>query len=234
MDRLQESLFLRVDLHCVSSLLRELRLPLQFFGELGGLYPCKVQALGNPRRNKFFSRAKLGLEKTGDGDALARAVVLSEFSQVLQLERGPVVVQFLGATIPNNGRRVEIFKALNLGLFKCNDLAEGFFLLKTKLFLAVCKELGHGVRGFSGGMNVCKRVVHSGEECWPSTVLLVHSEGGKALLGVAEFPVNILHFSEDGGEEGAIARGDGLNEFIYAPGCRYRLDLRIQSSCLAT
>ena len=62
----------------------------------------------------------------------------------------------------------------------------------------------------------------------------MRSEGGKIRHSVAEFPVNILHFSEDGGEEGAIARGDGPNELVYAPGCRYRLDLRIQSSCLAT
>ena len=83
------------------------------------------------------SRISRGMEEgLWDGDALARAVVLGEFSQGL-LERGPVVVQFFGATITNNGRRVDIFEALTLGLFKCNDLAEGFFVLKTKPFLAV-------------------------------------------------------------------------------------------------
>ena len=163
LDRLLESLFLRVDLHCIGSLLRELRLPLQFFGELGGLYPCKVPALGNPRRNKFFSRAELGFEENGDGDALARAVILGEFAQGF-LKRVPVVVQFLGATIPNDGRRVEIFEALNLGLFKCNDLAEGFFLLETEPFLAVCKELGHGGTGFLRGLNGGKEVTHCGKE----------------------------------------------------------------------
>ena len=49
-----------------------------------------------------------------------------------------------------------------------------------------------------------------------------------------QMAVNILHFYEDGGEEGAIARGDFLNELVHASGCRYRLDLRIHSSCLAT
>ena len=39
------------------------------------------------------------------------------------------------------------------------------------------------------------------------------------LLGIAEFPANILHFSEDWGEEGAIARGDCLNELVHASGC---------------
>ena len=62
----------------------------------------------------------------------------------------------------------------------------------------------------------------------------MRSKGGKVLLGVTEFPVYILHFSEDGGMEGAIARGDGLNELIHAPSCRYRLDLRVQSSRFAT
>ena len=136
LDRLPESLFLRVDIHCIRSLLRQLRLPLQFLGELGGFYPRKIPALGDPRRNQFFCRAELGLKETRDSDALARAVILSKSTQGL-FEGGPVVVQFFGATIPNDGRRVVIFEVTNLGLFKCNDLAEGFFLLKTKPFLAV-------------------------------------------------------------------------------------------------
>ena len=163
LNRLLESLFLRVDFHCVGSLLRELRLSLQFLGELSGLYPRKIPALGNPRRNKVFCRAELSFEETGDGNALARAVILGEFAQGF-LERGPVVVQFFGATNPNNRRRVEIFEALNLGLFMCNDLAEGFFLLKTKPFLAVCKELGHGGTGFLRGMDGGEGVTHCGEE----------------------------------------------------------------------
>ena len=72
-----------------------------------------------------------------DGDALARAVILGEFAQGF-LERSLVVVQFFGATIPDNGRRVEIFEVTNLGLFKCNDLAEGFFFLEAEPFLAIC------------------------------------------------------------------------------------------------
>ena len=45
----------------------------------------------------------------------------------------------------------------------------------------------------------------------------MRSEGGKVFQGVTEFLVNIFHFLEDAGEEGAIAGGDSLNELIRAP-----------------
>ena len=144
-------------------MLREFLLLLQFFGEFGGFYPSKIPALGHPRRNKFFCRGELGFKESGDGNALARAVILREFSQGL-LEVGPVFEQFIGATIPNSGRSVKFFEVLNLGLFKCNDLNKGFLFDIFKPFLGIIEGLGQRGTGFVGHLNRAKRIVHSGDE----------------------------------------------------------------------
>ena len=46
--------------------------------------------------------------------------------------------------IPNGGRGVKLFEVLNLGLFKCNDLDEGFLFVIFKPILGVCEGLGNG------------------------------------------------------------------------------------------